>query len=341
MSIANNQMAIDGRGLDALKRSANQSPDKALKAAATQFEALFMNMIMKGMRESLPKDGLMSSSAGDTYTAMLDQQLSQKLAGVGDNQSRGTGLADMLVKQLSRNLRQTEVPNPSTAGALRPIAEGLSNSAPAAASNIRMGTINRTQLPPMAKASASLPDSTLSASPAITAVVKGHVANSVAAGVANIKREFVTRVAEHAKDAEQKTGVPAKFMIGQAALESGWGKHEIKHADGQPAFNLFGVKATGSWRGPIVNVTTTEFVDGVAKKVVEKFRAYASYAEGFADYAKVIANNPRYAKVMQAAEEGVASFAQGLQRAGYATDPTYAAKLTRVINETIKFNRQV
>ena len=81
-------------------------------------------------------------------------------------------------------------------------------------------------------------------------------------------------------------------------------------------------------------------MNGVAKKVVEKFRAYASYAEGFADYAKVIADNPRYARVMKAAEDGVSSFAHGLQRAGYATDPAYAAKLTQVINETLKFNRQ-
>jgi flagellar protein FlgJ len=192
-------------------------------------------------------------------------------------------------------------------------------------------------LPPAAK----LPAEAALAGPAVqpTSTASG-IASGISAGVANIKRDFVARMASHAREAEQKTGVPAKFMIGQAALESGWGKHEIKHADGQPAFNLFGVKASGNWSGPTVNVTTTEFVNGVAKKVIEKFRAYASYAEGFADYAKVIADNPRYAKVMKAAEDGVSSFAHGLQSAGYATDPAYAAKLTRVINETIKFNRQ-
>jgi peptidoglycan hydrolase FlgJ len=335
MSLSTNQVAMDARGLDELKRAAGQSPDKALRAAATQFEALFMNMILKGMRESLPKDGLMSSSAGDTFTGMLDQQMSQTLAGKG----RGTGLADMLVKQLSRNIRGSDAPAPLTDAARIPLAAGANASttvsAPAA-SNIRTGIINRLPLPFPATAAASGTDAALTSAPAAQPPVAGRVA----VGVNAIKREFVERMAAHAKEAEQKTGVPAKFMIGQAALESGWGKHEIKHPDGQPAFNLFGVKATGNWSGPTVNVTTTEFVNGVAKKIVEKFRAYASYAEGFADYAKVMGDNPRYAGVMKAAGNGVSSFAHGLQRAGYATDPAYAAKLTSVINETIKFNRQ-
>ena len=157
---------------------------------------------------------------------------------------------------------------------------------------------------------------------------------------ADRKRSFVINMAEHAKAAELKTGVPAKFMIGQAALESGWGKKEIKDSSGQSAFNVFGIKATGKWNGPTVDVTTTEFVNGVAKKVVEKFRAYASYAESFADYAKLIADSPRYANVLKTARHGVEAFAQGLQRAGYATDPAYATKLSRVINDAIKIDRE-
>ena len=77
--IPTNQVVLDSRGLDDLKRTARDSPDKALRTAATQFEALFMNMILKSMRESLPKDGLMASSAGETFTGMLDQQLHKSL----------------------------------------------------------------------------------------------------------------------------------------------------------------------------------------------------------------------------------------------------------------------
>jgi flagellar protein FlgJ len=300
-----NQVALDTRSLDGLKRAARESPDKALKAAATQFEALFMNMILKNMRESLPKDGLMSSSAGETYTGMLDQQLSQKLAG------RSTGLADMLVKQLSRNMTST----------------AAARAAPVAGS-------------PLAAVPTPIvaPTGVVSAS-AATASPRAVNSLQSPANAADRKREFVARIAQHAQSAEQATGVPAKFMIGQAALESGWGKHEIKDSSGQPVFNLFGIKATGKWSGPTVDVTTTEFINGVATKVVEKFRAYASYAEGFADYAKVIADNPRYANVLKTARQGIEYFAQGLQRAGYATDPAYAAKLTRVINDAVGIDR--
>ena len=83
---------------------------------------------------------------------------------------------------------------------------------------------------------------------------------------------------------------------------------------------------------------TTEYVNGQPQKVVAKFRAYGSYAESFADYAKLIKGSPRYAGVVASAESAQ-GFARGLQRAGYATDPAYADKLTRVINTTLRLQR--
>ena len=293
-----NAVAADTRGLDDLKRAARESPDGALKTAATQFEALFMNMILKNMRDAVPKDGLMSSSAGETYSGMLDQQLSQRLA------EKGTGLADMLVRQLGRNVKPaaTDAARPDT-----PVGQQFTR-------------------PPVAL------------KPPAPAVAEGL--RAPAANVQELKRDFVARMAQHAKEAEHTTGVPARFMIGQAALESGWGKREIRDGSGHTVFNVFGIKATGNWDGPTVDVSTTEFVNGVARKVVAKFRAYASYAEGFADYAKMMANNPRYAGVLKTAGAGMEAFAQGLQRAGYATDPAYATKLTRVINDALRIDRQ-
>ena len=129
-------------------------------------------------------------------------------------------------------------------------------------------------------------------------------------------------------------------MVAQAAHESGWGKHEIKNADGSASFNLFGIKAGANWKGPVAEVTTTEYIDGVARKVVAKFRAYASYADSFSDYAKMMKDSPRYAQVVASAGSAQ-GFAQGLQRAGYATDPAYADKLTRVINTTLRLQRSV
>ena len=126
-------------------------------------------------------------------------------------------------------------------------------------------------------------------------------------------------------------------MVAQAAHESGWGRREINHADGSPSYNLFGIKAGAGWRGPVAEVATTEYVGGVARKVTAKFRAYASYAESFADYARLMTSSPRYQGVLAA--DSANEFAQGLQRAGYATDPAYADKLTRVINTTLRLQR--
>ncbi|MCA0241027.1 MAG: flagellar assembly peptidoglycan hydrolase FlgJ [Proteobacteria bacterium] len=149
---------------------------------------------------------------------------------------------------------------------------------------------------------------------------------------------FVQQHTEAAAQAESATGIPAAFMIAQAAHETGWGRKEIKHADGTPANNLFGIKAGANWNGPVAEVTTTEYIGGVARKVTAKFRAYASHAESFADYAKLIKDSPRYANVV-AKGSSAAGFAQGLQKAGYATDPAYAEKLTRVINTTLRLQR--
>jgi flagellar protein FlgJ len=81
---------------------------------------------------------------------------------------------------------------------------------------------------------------------------------------------------------------------------------------------------------------TTEYVNGVPQTKLEKFRAYDSYAESFRDYAKLLRGNPRYENVLaNAQEQDAAGFAQGLQKAGYATDPNYAAKLTRIIKQSL------
>ena len=150
--------------------------------------------------------------------------------------------------------------------------------------------------------------------------------------------DFVQQHSRAAQAAESATGITAAFMIGQAAHESGWGRREILQADGTPSHNLFGIKAGADWNGAVAETLTTEFVDGRAVKTVARFRAYASHAESFADYAQLMRNSPRYRPVLEQAHDA-GSFASGLQRAGYATDPNYADKLTRVINTTLRLQR--
>jgi flagellar protein FlgJ len=150
--------------------------------------------------------------------------------------------------------------------------------------------------------------------------------------------DFVTKHSAAANNIERATGIPAAFMLGQAGHETGWGKFEIKGKGGTQSFNLFGIKAGGSWTGKVAEITTTEYVDGVAQKKVARFRAYDSYEDSFKDYARMISDSPRYAKVKT--QTGSAhAFASGLQRAGYATDPEYANKLSRAINTTLQLRR--
>ncbi len=144
---------------------------------------------------------------------------------------------------------------------------------------------------------------------------------------------FVEKHTQAAIRIEKETGIPASFMVGQAGHETGWGQHEIKLRGGKPSFNLFGIKADANWKGKVAEVTTTEYVGGVAHKQVAKFRAYDSYDESFRDYARLINTSPRYAQAKEQTSSAFA-FASGLQKAGYATDPQYAAKLSRAIETT-------
>jgi flagellar protein FlgJ len=150
---------------------------------------------------------------------------------------------------------------------------------------------------------------------------------------ANVK-SFQERLGPHAERASQVTGIPAKFMLGQAALESGWGKREIKAADGSASHNIFGIKAGAGWTGKVVQAPTTEYANGVPQTKLEKFRVYDSYADAFHDYARMLSKSPRYVTVLANSHDAT-SFAQGLQRAGYATDPHYADKLTKIINNSL------
>ena len=152
------------------------------------------------------------------------------------------------------------------------------------------------------------------------------------------QEEFLRMHDASARAAEAQTGIPATFMVAQAAHESAWGKREILNADGSSSHNLFGIKAGSGWKGKTTQIMTTEVVDGEPRKVMAKFRAYNSYEDSFRDYAQMMKESPRYAGVV-AAGHSAQGFAQGLQRAGYATDPAYADKLTRVINTTLRMQR--
>ena len=147
-------------------------------------------------------------------------------------------------------------------------------------------------------------------------------------------RTFIERLVPDAEAVSRDTGIPVRFLLGHAALESGWGRSEIRAADGTPSHNLFGIKAGAAWPGRTVEVQTTEYAGGVAQRKVETFRAYDSYRDALRDYAKLLASGPRYAEVLKNTNDAHA-YARELQDAGYATDPHYADKLAGVIDGAV------
>ncbi|MCH2240890.1 MAG: flagellar assembly peptidoglycan hydrolase FlgJ, partial [Aquabacterium sp.] len=151
---------------------------------------------------------------------------------------------------------------------------------------------------------------------------------------------FVRQHLDAARKVEAETGIPAAHLIGQAAHETGWGRHQIRMKDGTPSHNLFGIKAGAGWSGKVAEVTTTEYINGVPRKVTARFRAYDSAEDAFRDHARLLTQNQRYAGAVANADDA-RRYAQGLQRGGYATDPAYADKLTRVINTAARLQRSL
>ena len=296
--LAASGLAADSRSLEQLKRSAHDDPRQTAKKAATQFEALFLQMVLKSMREATPHSGLLDSQEQDMYRGMLDEQVAQSIAG------RGTGLSELIAKQLTRNLPAAAQVAQTSASAAAPVA----------------GTVS------MNAVAARQPAATLAPSAAYDAATSPGDVTPTAA----MRRDFLRQHWNDAVRAQQATGVPASFILGQAALESGWGQREIRGADGSPSYNLFGIKAASGWRGRTVQVATTEYDRTGPQKTVQSFRAYDSYAAAFQDWALAIGRNPRYADAI-ASSGNAGAFAFGMQQAGYSTDPAYGQKLVQTI----------
>ncbi len=314
------KFALDTNGLGELKRGAKAGSPEALKGAATQFESMFINMMMKSMREATPQDGPMDSQETRTFTTMLDQQMSQKLA------QRGIGLADVLVRQLGAQEKgKAALAQMTTQMDAQALAIGGEKGSAGAA-----GGLGSQDAAHMLRAGDAMSTDRAATSTGITGSARGTNNENKPAHV----RAFQEKLGDAAEEAEQATGVPAKFMLGQAALETGWGKRMIRNADGTSSNNLFGIKAGPEWKGKVATAVTTEYVNGHPHRKVERFRAYDSHADAFKDYARMIGNNPRYEKVLQHGGDA-STFAHGLQRAGYATDPQYAAKLSRIIKHSL------
>lgn len=338
-SLASARFALDVKGLDGLKRAAVRDPKAQLKEAARQFEAVFLANMLKSMRDATVKSDIVDNRQIDFYQSLMDQQLAQQMAG------KGPSLAALLVRQLSRQTggqadaqavamaaRLGSIPRgtpqslagvPAVASASDPADSAGSRITGAQAAPVRAS--GRTMAMPAPR---SFP---ASAAPAIQGSSTSQVDAGEAADDQGIAGRFIHRFVGAARAAAERSGLSPLLILAQAALETGWGRHEVTAVGGAKSHNLFGIKAGAGWNGATATNHTTEFVAGQWTRVQESFRAYRSYFESFVDHAKLIGGSPRYAAVQNARTPEQA--ARALQDCGYATDPAYADKLISIMQQ--------
>jgi flagellar protein FlgJ len=276
------------QALASLRRDAAGGEAGAVREAAQQFEALFLQMMLEQMREATIEGGLFDSNQMQTYYGMFDRQVALDVA-----QGGGLGLSDLLVRQLGAPA--TGSSRDAAPIALDPPLGGSDESARGATADRTDGDLDR-----------------------------------VRRGAAFAGRdEFVETLAPLVERVARRLDVPARGVLAQSALETGWGQQVMHDEQGAPAWNLFGIKAGSDWSGRTVTAVTVEVRDGVAVRETARFRAYDSPADAVEDYARLLADSPRYAGVGGTGDD-VAGFARALQAAGYATDPEYADKIERI-----------
>lgn len=258
-------------------RSAAENNDPAvLREVASQFEALFMQTMLKNMRAGQLAEPLFGGDQHDMYQDMMDQQLAIEMS-----RGPGLGFADMLVRQLG----------------------GEPASTPAAATDFAVA-----RAAPVPAASPAPPDEQPEwSTPA----------------------DFAVDLWPHVQQTAARLGVAPLGVLAQAALETGWGEHVMRYADGTSSLNLFGIKAGSEWHGGSVVRQTLEFSEGVPEVVRARFRAYPNVSATFEDYTRLLTENPRYRHALELGDD-IRGFAEALEQAGYATDPGYAEKIVRI-----------
>lgn len=271
------------QGLDRLRHGVRNGDTEATREVATQFEALFIQMMLKTMRASVPQGGMFDSNEQRLYQDIFDGEIAGQMA-----VQRGFGIADMLLREFG------VAPQPPSRRAQRmqPIRPEFLQPVNAAA----IGDINNDDIVPEKIADPAM---------------------------------FAARLTPLASSAARDLGVTPEVLVAQAALETGWGQHVIRHADGASSHNLFGIKAGPDWKGPRASVPTLEFRDGQMRRETAQFRGYASFAASFADYVKLVQTEPRYASARTATSNE--AYVQALQAGGYATDPQYAEKIIDIL----------
>ena len=296
MQIDQGSIYTDLAGLQKLKSMPDDKSDEALAAVAKQFESIFVNMMLKSMRDSnavFEEDNFMHSNESKFYQDMMDNQMAVSLS-----QGNGIGLGDVLYRQLKAKVmspEDIEAAEAAMRGGQKPLGE--------------LNFMDRLHQPRMPTLKVKPVDEPFESPQA-----------------------FVDQIYPLAEQAAADVNVDPRYLVSQAALETGWGQHMIKNSSGDNSFNLFGIKADNRWQGDVVTVPTVEFRDGVAQREQADFRAYDSYQASVQDYVSFIQNSGRYQQALTNTDTGEA-YVSELQRAGYATDPRYAEKIKAIADQ--------
>ena len=347
----------DLAGLNAITKQSATDKSGALKEVARQYESMFIGMMLKSMREAnavFEEDNPLSSNESKFYRQMFDDQLVLSLS-----KGKGMGLADTLYRQLKEQFDNKEAANDSTLGSDKSTPFGLSRNAPLNPFEINTQFKNKeavlleeseiiqvkemalenknseTAKAPVAEQAVSKKISNLSHNEEKEIIEKKSDRINIASAPVSKQsafetpQEFVSELWPFAQKVANEMGVEAKAIMAQAALETGWGKHIIHQSNGDNSHNLFGIKADRRWDGEVAKVSTLEYRNGLAKKEVAPFRVYDSYESSLKDYGRFVKDSERYQSAISNGKS-IKGYSEGLQDAGYATDPNYAKKIQRI-----------
>jgi peptidoglycan hydrolase FlgJ len=314
-------LVSDPAAYSGLSRVAREGGTEGLEAAARAFESLLVGQMLKQMRSMTQGSGLFDSAHSQLYQDLYDQQIAAVLS-----EGEGLGLRKALLRQLAPELSESRTRRARSGQLTRSGAQSVAQELQAASG--RGGGRGRpnpgpSRLEAVKSRSEHLPPRQCSDDECPSAA-----ARPVSGGGRWPPRnaeEFVAYLKPYAEQAAEILGMDTSVLLAQSALETGWGKHIPRRADGDSSFNLFGIKADRSWKGDSVGVGTLEYRNGVAQREQARFRAYETPADSFVDYVAFLKRNPRYGEALKS--RSGEEFIRGLQKAGYATDPRYANKI--------------
>ncbi|MBU3071156.1 flagellar assembly peptidoglycan hydrolase FlgJ [Aestuariicella sp. G3-2] len=291
-----------------LNKGSTEDRDQALEQVAQQFESVFLGMMMKSMRDAnkaFEDDEMSGSSEMKFYQQMFDQQLTLSLS------NKGVGIAEAMVRQLKQGVSTSEIPSVTS-----PVTDGsdMNNYFKNVIEKVVSSVVDDAGQSPVTSTPTSDQKTLRNSEESLTL------------------ETFKEHLLPLARKAAKALGVDAGVILSQAALETGWGRHMIKDQDGRNSYNLFGIKADSGWQGDTAVVSTLEYRDGIPAQEKASFRSYNSYEESFRDYVSFIQSHSRYQDALKSGADA-SKYLNGLQQAGYATDPKYADKIMGIVEQ--------